>query len=321
MSDSIASRITAGYLLLAMVSCACSSRSTESPNPKRDYPQLIATATDSRANVDQRLQALSAIGQIATRAAEAKPRLLALLTDDNAEIAARAKVALRRLDGNGALSFQRVAVLGASVSAGFFGTPIATVLDESIAETHEVENLADLYFFRSPVENGKAHVDAALAFDATLVVAVDILFWYVYVSGADLDYRLARLERGLRNLERIEVPLVIGDIPDMRRAKTWMLPPEVVPPAEHLKAVNARIRAWARDRSNVHVVPLATWAEPLLTGESVEENGKTLTAADLMSLDGLHLNPAGVRYLLRKVDADLSSHFPDTPDRALVITN
>jgi hypothetical protein len=307
--------------MLMLMALAC-SRGSSAPRPSgQDPAELVRTAADASLDPAVRIAAIDALGTLADRAGQVSPTLRALLGDPAPDIAAHAKIALRRVEGKGALSFARTAVIGASVSAGFLGTPMSQVLDESIAGKHAVENLAEVYFFRSPPENGAAQLRAALDFQPTLLFAIDYLFWYMYVSGADLGDRRIRLEAALRSLESLDVPIILGDIPDMRTARAWMLPPAVVPPPDHLQALNQALREWARDKLHVHLVPLADWAGPLFTGGTVTQKGKTFTAKQLMSLDGLHLNPAGMRYLMRNIDMDLSRAFPDTPEQALRVAD
>ena len=185
--------------------------------------------------------------------------------------------------------FTRVAVIGASVSAGMNGGPIAQILDARLDDGSEVFDAADVWTFQAPVEKLRDQVDRALAFGPTAVVAIDAVFWCAYGSGA----REARLRRCLDILARIDAPLFLGDLPDMRNAAGWMLPPAAVPSVDELRVLNAAIAAWASGRDNVRIVPLSEWNKPLLEGD------RKLKA--LMSADGLHPNRRGVGYLLRRL--------------------
>ncbi len=247
-----------------------------------------------------------------------RAELVVLLATADLPTRTAAKGAIRHLDGDGRIRFDRVAIVGASMSAGFGGLPFERAFDAAIHADHDILAPATTFFFRSPQATGRDHVDQAIAHDATVVVAVDILFWYAYVHGS-LDARMANLERGLANLERVTAPLVVGDLPDMRTGEPWMLPPSVVPPPDQLAALNARIHDWARGRLNVHLVPLAAWSAPLTTGGNVvvDPGEPPVDATTLLNVDGLHPNPRGVTYLLRNLDATLEIGFPDTPRRAL----
>lgn len=244
--------------------------------------------------------------------------LQTLLKTASPELRIAIKGKLRRLAGLATLSFERVAVIGASLSAGFGGLQISTALDGAITGEHQNINLASVFFFKSPNENGRNQIDQAIEQNATVIFALDILFWYVYIN-AGLDSRMSSLERGLKTLERASVPIILGDIPDMRTGQPWMLPPEVIPPPEHLAKLNARLHEWARARLNVHLVPLAAWSEALVSGGTlVVEPGKPpVPAKSLVHIDGLHPNPKGVRYMLMRLDPSLEIAFPETNTAAL----
>jgi hypothetical protein len=106
-------------------------------------------------------------------------------------------------------------------------------------------------------------------------VAVDFLFWFGYgtinAEGKPLaseDERLALLERGLELLEDFECPIVVGDFPDMSDSIGLMLLESQVPEEATLERLNARLRAWAAERKNVAVLPLAHGVETLRSGEA-----------------------------------------------------
>jgi len=220
-----------------------------------------------------------------------------------------------------AIDFARVEVIGASMSAGFGGAPLDALLDQAIAGPHRVDSAADVFTSRDPVAVVRGQVDHALAAKPTVVFALDALFWYVYVAGVDADRRLAELEVGLAELARIDVPLIVGDIPWMRDASPLMIPPAAIPPPDQLARCNQRIREWAAGRRDVLVVPFSAWVEPLLRGEAVvERDGEPPVAADeLMAIDHLHPNRRGVVYILRRVDRAIEERFPATPREALEI--
>lgn len=188
--------------------------------------------------------------------------------------------------------FDKVVTIGASLTDGFAnGLPIAPLLDKAIVTEHRlVERVSTSAFFSMPLRLGAQQVRRARKLEASLVVGVDFLFWYVYgptsrhlselrslplgdarareaeersladASAEDLPLlaRLATLERGLAELEQLEVPIVIGDIPDMTGASPMMLPQRAIPSRAIQDAANTRIRAWARERKDrVLLFPLA----------------------------------------------------------------
>jgi len=278
--------------------------------------QLHTIAGDPNNDVGRRCSALRAAAALG-RDAEGTRKLAESMLP-TATLTDCAKIALRQTDGRATLSFDRVAVLGASVSAGFGGAPVGQLLDESLSGEHQVQSVADTFFYMSPFEKGRDQVQRAAALDPTAVFALDTLFWFVYVS-ASAEQRLARLEHGLEQLEAFSAPLLVGDIPHMRDAHPVMIAPEAIPPPEQLARFNQRIREWARPRTNVYVIPFSDWVGPLLRGEEVVITpGKPPEpSAALMTFDKLHPNEAGVRYILRKLDAAIEQNFPDTAPDAL----
>lgn len=205
----------------------------------------------------------------------------------------------------GAHLLDRVAVLGASVSAGFAAPPVATSLRAGLAPDAAVLDASSVMFFQDPFGNGRAAVDAVIAHRPTLVLALDFLFWFAYAS-ATADERRARFDAGLALLADLPGTLVVGDLPDMRGANPRILGPAAVPPPDQLRALNDRLRQWASARPHTLVLPMATWTEPLLTGADIElAPGERVAARDLMFFDGLHANGLGTWHLLRLVDAAL----------------
>ncbi|MEZ4364818.1 MAG: hypothetical protein R2939_00860 [Kofleriaceae bacterium] len=214
---------------------------------------------------------------------------------------------------------QRIVVVGASMSAGFGGTPFATALAEA-APTAVVTSHASVFMFQDAVASGTSQVTEALADEAELVFAIDYLFWDAY-NGASPDDRLARVDRGLADLARLRdagAVVVVGDVPRIVTASPMLIPPDAVPPGDELATINQRIRAWGRGHPRVLVVPFASWTEPLAAGAAVEVGpGEAMPATALMAPDGLHPNALGVWYVLRQVDALMETTL-GTPPAQLV---
>jgi hypothetical protein len=195
--------------------------------------------------------------------------------------------------------------VGASVSAGFGGVPVAEAV-AAAAPGAAVTGAASVLMFQDAVGSGAEQIDVVLAERPELVLAIDFLFWHVY-NGRGRDDRLARLERGLADLDRARAAgaaIVIGDVPRIVTASELLIAKEAIPPIDELAAANARLVAWASTRPDVLVVPFAAWAEPLAAGAEVElAPGERRPARELMSFDGLHPNALGVWYVMGKIDA------------------
>lgn len=210
----------------------------------------------------------------------------------------------------------RIAVIGASASAGWGvvvpGEPstdpipihhthvdLADVLPVVLMEASPVMSRhTDISFFVAPRKVGRVEMDAALAADPTLIVGVDFLFWYGYGARPDTS-RMALLEQGLRELDRWEGPMLVGDIPDVSEAALVepiaLISKRQVPSPQMLIALNRRIHAWAAERANVHVVPLADTVSRWQQGIPPDLNGHAWPAGcRIMQFDRLHPTAEGL---------------------------
>jgi len=213
----------------------------------------------------------------------------------------------------------RIGVLGASVSDGFgcrlretradgvyqaeFG--MASILQLVCGDRPlQIEDQASSSMFSNPKKRGGDAAAAVAKSEPQAVVALDYLFWYCYGWHGNEDQpeqteatRLAVFEQGLAELAKFEVPVVVGDIPDMSRAVGKMLRASQMPPLASIAAANARLAAWAKERPNVRVVPLSKMIQQLHDEKVVEVAGKRFAATaeqPLLQRDDLHATPAGL---------------------------
>ncbi len=228
--------------------------------------------------------------------------------------------------------YDRIAVIGASVSDGFGvfvsdpanaqAIPSAVNLSDVLraaapttsapttapptTATPILHHYASGFFFSNPGSVGKSEIDRAIAAKPTLVLAIDFLFWYVYgtvdASGEvmqDDAQRSANLETGFAQLDRLLVngtPVIIADIPDMSDAIGKMLSANQVPTPAALEAVNARITAWVATRPAVKLMKLRTLLAALKAGGVIEVAGRVwdpTTLGQLLQRDQLHPTFAG----------------------------
>ena len=204
-------------------------------------------------------------------------------------------------------------MIGASASAGFTVTEpfggsntlqcrLNYYLDAAIIAPHEpVKNLAHALFFLQPEAAGQMQVNQAIRTHPTLVVAVDFLFWFSYGRGTNDADRAQRFDNGLKLLEAIPCPLVVGDIPDASFAtNTGILSPVQVPSAAALQSANARLKSWASARPQVVIVPLHDFMHTAMANASLTVHGETLSAGKTRAIlqpDMLHPNPRGAAML------------------------
>jgi len=210
----------------------------------------------------------------------------------------------------------RVVTIGASVSSGFGNNfPPAKVLDEAITVPHKKIHPANgIAFFLQPLRIGKMQVDRSMrSAQPTLVVGIDFLFWYGYgqMFGTEeqkAEKRLARLEIGIKQLERYKCPVMVGDIPDMHGAHPSMLPPRMIPTKKNIGLLNKRIHAWVKSKPNVTLLPLAKWVVEMKGGKfaiPASADGKypktPLPQSKALLGDRLHPTKIGVILLAERI--------------------
>lgn len=230
----------------------------------------------------------------------------------------------------GSNPWKRIVMIGASVSAGFIesepfgGTNtlqyrLSRYLDAALIAPHEpTRNLATAMFFYKPERHGKYQLEQAIAADPTLVVGIDFLFWFCYGEGATDAERLDRFEKGLKLLEPLKCPLIVGDLPDASAAVNRMLRPDQMPALNVLATANERLKEWAEKHPNVVVVPLSTFLRSVLTNSEVNLRNVTLPRGETRSLiqsDRLHPSPRGCAVIaLALLDAFQSIRPAQTAD-------
>lgn len=179
----------------------------------------------------------------------------------------------------GHVSLERMVVLGASVSMGFFlPAGLGPILDESCLVEHEkVRTKTTGTFAWDSVNVAREQVEFALEANPTLLVAADFLFWLGYgavnAQGEILTSeaeRLELLETGLGMLDQFDCPIVVGDFPNMSHAsgEGYMIGARQLPKPETLELLNQRLAAWAAKRGRVMVLPLKSWLRRMEAGES-----------------------------------------------------
>jgi len=219
----------------------------------------------------------------------------------------------------GRAPLDRVVLLGASATAGFraridvpydkgvtrvdpdFGDVLSATIRRpgTVVSTH-----SDLFFFSNPMAIGARLVELTLRDAPTLVVGIDFVFWYGYGTrdrtGNGIDGPAARLDlldEGLKQLDRFECPVFVGDFPDMSAAVGRMLSAAQMPKADTLDALNRRLREWAGEKSNVTVVPLAQLSRDMRMDKGFaigERQWPAGSTASLLQRDRLHPTADGL---------------------------
>jgi hypothetical protein len=225
--------------------------------------------------------------------------------------------------------FQRIVLLGASATAGFdvsepFGGPktpqyrFANYVEAALIGAHEpVATQATALLFLKVQETMERQVAATVALRPSLVIGLDAMFWFCYGTGLTAEQRLARFNAGLRLLEQIDAPLVLGDIPDATKAVGGILDKAELPDLAAIAQCNERLKSWAADRKNVIVFPLAqmmaaaTANEDLVLGGHTWEKGKS---AALVRSDRLHPSRHGLAALaIAALESAAAANIPPVP--------
>jgi hypothetical protein len=206
--------------------------------------------------------------------------------------------------------FDRVAVIGASVSVGFGTSTNVKDFFEKALPTAQVKNHADLFMSMNPSRRGSTMIDQTIVENPTFVFAIDYLFWYAYGRGSAAS-RMQFFRSGLDELDRLlqetDAVVALGDLPDMKGASSYMLSADLIPPSEQLSDMNEVLRHWAEGRKNIVLLPLASWSTPLHTPSTNDNkilvrlpSGENVDAQSLLTGDHLHLTEQGLWYVLDK---------------------
>jgi hypothetical protein len=106
------------------------------------------------------------------------------------------------------------------------------------------------------------------------------------------------VKSALAMLEPFTCPILLSDLPDFNASKPdpMMLPPQSIPPAETIAALNKVIVDWAKARKNVVLVPQGEMLRKLIADEEIQAAGNTYpkgSRSRLMQADGLHTTLEG----------------------------
>jgi len=203
-------------------------------------------------------------------------------------------------------------MIGASATAGFTAaeplggtnTPwyaLNRYVDAALTASHEpAQNFGSAFFFLQPRLIGQQQIARALTNNPTLVIGLDFPFWFCYGEGKTDAERLKRFDQGLKLLESIPCPLVLGNLPDASAAVNKMLRPDQMPNLTAIAAANQRLKTWAAGRSQVVVVDLSAFMGQATSNHTLTVSGYTLAAGQtrlLLQNDALHPTPPGCAVL------------------------
>jgi hypothetical protein len=208
--------------------------------------------------------------------------------------------------------WQRIVMLGASATAGFNAAEplggsnaplydLSRYVDAALKVPHEpVHNLGNAFFFFQPQLFAQQQLTQALTNKPTLIIGVDFLFWFCYGEGRTDEDRLQRFGQGLKLLEKVDCPLVVGDIPDASAAVNGMLRPDQMPSLKVIASANLRLKEWAAGRRQVAIVGLSEFMRNAMANRAITIHAYVLPAGNtrvLLQNDKLHASPPGCAVL------------------------
>ena len=206
-----------------------------------------------------------------------------------------------------------IAFIGASASDGFqLGDDVClanTFGSRLLTGGYQSNNYADGNFFKLPEEDRGKLVDKAIASEPGVVVAADFLFWYVHCMSTGGKSREEYFEGGLSQLSRFMCPVLVGDIPDVKKAaeKTPLIR-FVLPPPEFLQKANKRLREWVRERNLTRptlIIPLADAVAAQMEESPLRIGDREYATTGLLQEDRLHPTYEGQVMLCRLVQQTL----------------
>jgi hypothetical protein len=223
---------------------------------------------------------------------------------------------------------KRIHIIGASVSGGFEDGPLfgAKEAGDSVSMHHVLKRWCDgevkvsthppmemCYTFNDPLKIGKKQIDGCKKRKADMVVAVDFPFWFAYGYAFSPKSRLERLEVCIDYLDGLGVPVVIGDLPNMKGAARRMLNPRQIPSEESLVKLNARLQKFAADNDKITMVPMSNIVKQLKLDGVVlplKSGGLRTPPGALLQGDQLHTTRLGVALLVYRIQDALRGRFP-----------
>ena len=104
-------------------------------------------------------------------------------------------------------------------------------------------------------------------------------------------HRMEKLNFALNLLEQLNVPVVVGNLPDVRNAIGKMLSNNQVPSKESLDELNKRIHSWGNEHDNVSIIDVFTLWNKVLHDEEIvllEHTWPAGSREKLLQKDMLH---------------------------------
>lgn len=233
---------------------------------------------------------------------------------------------------------------GAALVAGFPEHRKSSIgLGELVAKVAKakVTDHSDLYLFSQPRVRAAQQVQAAVAEQPELVIAIDLVFWFGYwpdtqaLGKADSGNELlqgygkvdAEIEKAIRSLEKQEAgfalvdellaktkaTIVLADYPDMFGANPMMLSPRHIPLRRTLDELDRRLHEFVAKRPRVVLFGLADYVKRAKLGkvELPGGGGRMVTSESAIQADNLHPTRLGTALVLHELLGMLATKLGD----------
>ncbi len=231
------------------------------------------------------------------------------------------------------IEWKRPVIIGASLSDGFslrdFGLPFVSRrskrlglhhhLKANLSEKHgRILNLGSNWTFLATEAKGKYQVKKARDAEATVVFAIDYLFWYLSAEAKQRGRgfremsRLEFFEVGLAHLATLKCPVVVGNVPDAGSSVGKVLSREQYAGTETIAKANARLAVWLKEHPNMALLDLHHFHRLASTNQEMEILGQTIPEGQTQGLylqrDLLHPTSTGATTIVKVALDVLEKH-------------
>lgn len=182
-------------------------------------------------------------------------------------------------------TFKSPLIVGASVSGGYAAPGPGTLLSARYTEPKNVRTIA---LNGTPGHVVLKNLSQNTVKDHSIIIGVDLFFWdSIYPTG---PASVAALQKLVHEAESANVPLVLGDIP------------ELIPGLQRQRMLlNQTLQDACARYSQCYLVPLSEVFQQIQRDRFLVYQSKRYTFRELLP-DGLHLGPVASAYIADMIE-------------------
>lgn len=177
-------------------------------------------------------------------------------------------------------TFKKPLIVGASVSAGHAAPGPGTLLSARYTEPKNVRTIA---YNGTPGHVVLKQIPQKTLQDHSVIIGVDLFFWDSIYPTAPAS--IAALERLVTEAEKVRIPIVLGDIPDLL--------PGLQSQRAHL---NQQLQEACARYNQCYLVPLSEVFQQIQRDRYLVYQSRRYSLRELLP-DGLHLGPVASAYV------------------------